>query len=123
MTVAKRHARYADMDGLPFEIFHSPDFDKGAIVVTEPETHPIAYALDCSTPLAPQEGESAPVEVDALASLEVMPKGYMAGINPVWADAYEWWFSIGYERRKAAGTLPKPKRKGRRKTGAKSIQF
>lgn len=123
MIASKRHARYTDIEGTPFEIFRTPKSETGAIVVTDPETHPVAYALDCSTPLAPRDGESAPVEVDALAGLELMPKGYMAGINPVWADAYEWWFSIGYDRAKAAGTLSKPKRGTRRKTGAKSIQF
>lgn len=123
MTATKRHARYTDIEGVPFEVFSSPDSETGAIVVTDPETHPVAYALDCSTPLAPIEGESAEVEVAALANLEQMPEGHMVGMSPVWADAFEWWNTQSFERAKREGTLPKKQRKTRRKTGAKSIQF
>lgn len=118
METEKRHARYTDIEGTPFEVFAVPSEQRETLVVTDPATHPFGYLLDHTRQAFPREMWAGEIAPETLCKLPQLSED-----DAKWAEAWGWWALDAYKRAKHEGTLPKPEPKRRHKTGAKSIQF
>ena len=109
MTTQTGVARYADLEGTPFEVFEVPGKLDQSLIVTDPSTHPFGFLLQHKQFENPELTWSGEIEREVVAGLIRMDEN-----AEVWADAWGWWALDVYNRCKREGTLPKPTKKRRR---------